>query len=128
MPDQLETLATGLHRDLGRTFVWDAGLDMALTTFEASETDALVAAAEKHLASTWTSETVRAAPGEILGRVREMGGLRPGQWLMHSSLGVPFLLAAFWPWGGGTPVSLRIQVVGDAAAGPKLRYWFGIGS
>jgi len=128
MADPLESIATGLCKDIGQPFTWDGGMNTALLTFEIGEKDAVMAAAERHLETTWTSDTVDGAPDVITDLISGLGGLRSGQWVMHSKVGGPFLVAIFWPWGSGSPISLRIGVVGgDDAADARLKTWMGIG-
>jgi hypothetical protein len=127
MADPLESLATGLHQELGRPFTWDGGMGTALLTFESSDTDAVVAVVGRHLANEWNSDTIDDAPSVVSDLISGLGGLRPGQWVMHSEATGPFLVAVFWPWGGGSPISLRVGVVGGGDdADAKLKSWMGI--
>ncbi len=125
MAATLETTAAGLCRDLGRRFTWDTGLDMALLTFESAATDDVTTAVARHLPVTWQSDTVDGAPEAVLRWLPRIGGLRPGQWLAHTAPRGPFLVALFWPWTGGSPVSLRVGLVGSDA-GALLKSWVGI--
>lgn len=60
----------------------------------------------------WTHEEIASAPEQVQ-RVATRFGLRMGQALFTSIPdGVELLYAAWWPWGGGQRISLRVGVSG----------------
>ena len=72
-------------------------------------------AIEKVLNSTFETVfddvTIAAASSPMEKTARAVGGIDPGQKIYVSeSDDTPFLLAAWWPWGNGETVSLRVGV------------------
>ncbi len=113
---------------------WDDRFGAALTTFQAANEDKVRAALADTLPTRHDATSIKDAPslaGQIAGA---FGGLRGGQELFFTTDGdPPLLVGAWWPWGNGTTISLRVKVVAlgldDAdklALMDAFRGWFGV--
>lgn len=113
---------------------WDGRFGTALTTFESDRSDDVRALVDPLLPVSRVSRTMAEAPQLVQRIANVFGGLRGGQELLLSSeQGAPLLVGAWWPWGGGKTISLRIKliVLGLDADGKDqmfkdFRAWFGI--
>jgi hypothetical protein len=95
------------------------------------ETDARVAMADA-LPTSFTAESVQAAPAGVKALIEKCGGLRASQllfWGGEQMDETPGAFGLWWPWGDGTTVSLRIglhDVDIPKERYPRLRDVFGI--
>ena len=97
------------------TWNWDDRFNAVLSEFPADREEEVMSVLEKHFDSCWDEETINYAPGKILSVAKNLGELRRGQRLYSSDPDQDaLLLGAFWPWGNGERVSLRIIM--DVAA------------
>jgi hypothetical protein len=113
---------------------WDDYLSAALAVFPATDGPKVAALLATALPGSWDVATIASAPAPVKAQAQTMGGLRTGQRLFasHDARGA-LAFAAWWPWGDGKKVSLRVGVVcpglpeAEAAGLTKeLRTWFGI--
>lgn len=116
------------------TWSWDDRFGAALATFSAAQIPAVQELLAPAFADRLTSATLAdagAAAAEIAGA---FGGLRGGQALYLSQYGAGVaLVGAWWPWGGGDTISLRVKLVlaqGEQEqrdqAPARCRGWFGV--
>lgn len=113
---------------------WDGRFKTALAEFPADMKDDLLGLLEQYLVSTWDSSSLSDAPDVVQQVTKSLGGLMSGQLLLLSDLNKPaFIFCAWWPWGNGTKVSIRIAPFSkdlsgeDAAALMTIfRGWFKI--
>ena len=71
---------------------------------------------EKAFANNWDVSTLESAPPSVTSLVDDLGGLRPNQKLYTEDSDSKILVfAAWWPWGGGQKVSLRVSATFQSA-------------
>ena len=88
---------------------WEERFGVALTVFEKDDMAAVLAAVSGHFDSQWDSGTVGEAGDQISTLVDQMFGMQPGQLLFCSDdVSGLILFAAWWPWGNGASISLRV--------------------
>jgi len=113
------------------TWSWDGRFDAALLEFAVDDRQAIRLPLESHLGDAWTSATRGSAPDVVARLIRRLGGLMPGQLLFTSSVErLPILYVAWWPWGNGLKISIRVGLFADASdvdvPAQRLKAWFGI--
>ncbi len=98
---------------------WDGRFGTALAEFAVAEKDAILGTLEAHFASRWDASGIEDAPDVAREIVSALGGLMPGQLLYLSGSdpepapeGSAVLFCAWWPWGGGQRISIRIGSYG----------------
>jgi hypothetical protein len=88
------------------------------------------AAMTEVLTTSWTAQTLAAAPEDVRKVAEGCGGVRSSQLLFWGGdTGAPGAFGLWWPWGDGTTVSLRIglhDIDQPKERYPKLRDIFGI--
>ncbi len=113
---------------------WDSRFVAALAEFRTDKTDSVRAMLEPSLSLLWDSSTVRKAPDSVRKIAKDLGGLRSGQLLFVSDPNQDVcLFGAWWPWGNGTTISIRVAPYGkrlSAAEQAELnglfKGWFGL--
>ena len=127
-------------RDLAKAFdgkiewKWDGRFKTALGEFSADMKDDVLGLLEQYLVSTWDSSSLSDAPDVVKQVSKNLGGLMSGQLLLLSDLNKPtFIFCAWWPWGNGTKVSIRIAPFSEDLSGEEavaltaaFRSWFKI--
>jgi len=92
---------------------WDGRFRTALAEFSADMKDEVLVILEQYLVSTWDSSNVKEAPDVVQEITRSLGGLMSGQLLLLSDSRKPAcIFCAWWPWGSGTKISIRIAPFG----------------
>jgi len=88
---------------------WDRRFEALLSEFSADDGDGFRAILERDLSLVWDSSNIREAPDAVQVCNDNFGGLRSSQLLFTSdpSQGV-LICGAWWPWGDGETISLRI--------------------
>ena len=113
---------------------WDDYLGATLAVFPSSDAAKVAAILEKALPSSWDVKTASQASAPAKAQIDSMGGLRAGQRFFASDVDHgAAVFAAWWPWGDGKKVSLRVGTVYPGAPATEvaeltkeLRSWFGI--
>ena len=113
---------------------WDAYLNAALAVFPATASTQVATLLAKVLPWGWDAKTVGQAPAPVAAQAQVLGGMRVGQRLFTSDTDHGALVfAAWWPWGDGKKISLRVGVICPgrpdtelAALKKELRAWFQI--
>jgi hypothetical protein len=111
---------------------WDGRFGAALATFPASDADAALAALGLCLPSRWDHGTVGLAPAAVQDLAEAIGGVRSGQWILSTDpAGDILVVGAWWPWGGGQTLSIRLFPVATGTSLPlqdeltaAFRGWF----
>lgn len=114
-PDRaLSELAAGLR---GRhEWMWDGRFGTALAEFPLEHKAEVLEGLARLMPGRWDSRSITEAPETIRGVVRHLGGLMPGQLLFTAdSEGRDGLFCAWWPWGNGLTISIRIGVFGGGS-------------
>jgi len=88
---------------------WDHRFEAFLAEFSADNGYELRAILERDFSKVWDSLNIREAPDIVKMCNNNFGGLRSGQLLFTTdpSQNV-FVFGAWWPWGDGETISLRI--------------------
>ena len=88
---------------------WDARFKTALAEFSIDRADEILDVLNGYLVCTWDATSVAEAPVAVREVVKTLGGLMSGQLLLLSDASRPaFLFCAWWPWGNGRTISIRI--------------------
>jgi hypothetical protein len=88
---------------------WDSRFEAALAEFAAGKKESIRAILERSLRITWDSSNIGNAPDVVREIDNQLGGLRSGQLLLTSDPDrEPFTFCAWWPWGDGKTISIRI--------------------
>jgi len=88
---------------------WDNRFEAVLAEFSAGKKESIRGILERSLGTTWDSSNIENA-SEIVREIHDhLGGLRPGQLLFTSNPnGEAFIFCAWWPWGDGKTISIRM--------------------
>jgi hypothetical protein len=113
---------------------WDSRLKTVLAEFGAGKKDEIRAVLEQSLPVAWDSSNIFRAPDPVRTINDHLGGLWPGQRLLTSDpKGDPLIFCAWWPWGDGKIISIRIAPFYQTLSNPEkaekiqlLKGWFGI--
>ena len=99
---------------------WDDWIGTFLAEFPTDQEQNIRAVLEKHLLNSWDSADIRQAPPIVQKLDAHLGGLRPTQ-LLFSSLPSQdvFVFCAWWPWGSGDTISLRIAPFDQGLSKPE---------
>ena len=88
---------------------WDHRFEAFLTEFSADNGDEFRAILERDFSHVWDSSNIREALDIVQMCNNDFGGLRPGQLLFTTDPSQDvFVCGAWWPWGDGETISLRI--------------------
>ena len=88
---------------------WDDRFDSFLAEFPAESKDEISAILERHLSRKWDKKTIRQAPDSLREDAGMFGDLRAEQLLFTTDPeGNLLIMAAWWPWGDGEVISVRI--------------------
>jgi hypothetical protein len=113
---------------------WDSRLETVLAEFGADKKDGIRAILERSLPVAWDSSNIGKAPDIVRTINGHLGGLRSGQLLFTSDpKGGALVFCAWWPWGDGKTLSIRLAPFYQKLSGPEkaekiqlLKGWFGI--
>jgi hypothetical protein len=91
---------------------WDDYIGAFLATFGQQEAEAIEAICDQCFMSRWDAAALGDIPADVMAVAESLGGLRNRQQLMVTAPG-DFLTAygAWWPWGDGKTISLRIGLI-----------------
>ncbi len=107
----LENLCKEFTSDLQGvvSWKWDGFFGAIMAEVNADEIEKVRSILDQHLGSKWDLSNINEAP-EIVEVVNDsLGKLREGQTLLASDTEEDAcLLCAWWPWGNGEKVSIRI--------------------
>ncbi len=88
---------------------WDGRFEVVLAEFAVGNQEAVHNALESSLGKSWDSDSIGNAPEGVTGVSNSLGGLMRGQRLFTSDPDAqPFVFCAWWPWGDGNTISIRI--------------------
>ncbi len=113
---------------------WDSRFETVLAEFGVGKKADVRAILEQHLPIRWDVSNIANAPDSVRTIHNLLGGLREGQLLFTSDpQGEAFIFCAWWPWGDGKTVSIRIapsyKQSSDSEKAEKarrLKGWFGM--
>jgi hypothetical protein len=99
-------------------WTWDDYFKGALAEFAAADESSVRAALEPRFGKPWDGASIATAPEEVQRMAGNFGGIRAGQFLFAMCPDEDAVAyGAWWPWGSGEKISLRI-IPGWAAAQP----------
>ena len=88
---------------------WDDWVGTILAEFEAERSAEIRTLLGKFLPVSYDSGSMKDAPAIVQSIDKNLGGLRSGQLLFSSDPAKEsFVFCAWWPWGNGKTVSIRI--------------------
>jgi len=88
---------------------WDHRFEAFLAEFSVDKRDEFRSILERDFSNVWDSSNIREAPDIVKMCSNRFGGLRSGQLLFTTGPSQDvFICGAWWPWGDGRTISLRI--------------------
>ena len=131
---EIEECCVGLAGDATGLFSWewDESFGAMLATFGAERAGEARAILETHFTSPWDHEAIADAADAAANVAEMLGGIRPAQRLYTTGPEEDVIAyAAWWPWGNGERISVRIGLFAGSATGigvatlfKKFRSWF----
>ncbi len=107
---------------------WDGRFGCVLAQFGIANEQQLLDILGGVFSDRWTSSTIGDAGEAIRTICDELGGLRPGQFLFTTeSEPETMLVGAWWPWGNGKTISIRVLLHGESVDEEALtlfKSWF----
>ncbi len=99
------------------TWKWDGRFETALAEFSAKDKDKVKKNLSKILKNDWDKLSITIAPSIIKQIAKYFGGVRLGQHIFSSDCKASdFVFIAWWPWGNGETISLRIAIYDSLSA------------
>lgn len=116
------------------TWQWDSRFEAVLAEFNVANKDSIRAILDRYLKNTWDSSNINKAPRTVKKVNINLGKLRTGQMLFTSdTTRTAYIYSAWWPWGSGTKISIRIAPCYKRLPDPEkaekieqFKGWFGI--
>lgn len=113
---------------------WDERFEAALLQLSREDADEVMKILEKSFVAKWTASDLEDAPSSVKELARALGGLWEGQILFTSDPNRdPMLIAAWWPWGDSTTISVRtayfskgLETGDEKALAEMFKGWFGL--
>ena len=113
---EIETCCKGIITEANEllNWEWDGYIGAFLATFPIDQAQQIETVCTKYFMSQWDHESLCKAPPSVLAIAENLGGLRAAQRLLMTRPD-QFVMAfgAWWPWGDGQTISLRIGLVTD---------------
>ncbi len=114
--DKLITIED-LFRDLSEdsrellNWDWDSRFGAVVTSFSKEDEDAVFSLLKKHFDEEYDNNGISEAEKDVQKLATSFGGVRAGQKLFIRKDDDTFIVfGAYWPWGNGSTVSLRIGI------------------
>ena len=140
MPDSvhpdMENICTEIFNTLQGilSWKWDDRFEAALAEVSVDDKDSVRAVLDRYLGNTWEKSTVKKAPDSVRVIAKNIGGIMPGQMLLTSDTAQEaFVVAAWWPWGDGKTISVRVSPYDPTLSQSetetlteKFKGWFGL--
>ena len=124
---ELQVVCSELLADLDGelSLKWDKRFQALLSEFPSKDKENISSILDKHLIQKYDRKTIKTAPDNVLESAGLFGDLRSDQLLFSSADDSKALvLAAWWPWGDGERISLRILSPDPEAKPPKKPGFF----
>ena len=112
-PSDIETICKQLFDEFRGilSWKWDDWVGTILSEISTDKEEDIRVLLEKSLPISWDSSNINTAPQIVQTLDKHLGGLRPTQRLFTSHPSdVAFVFCAWWPWGSGMAISLRISL------------------
>lgn len=115
--DICKDLFGALH---GWSWKWDDRFGAVLAEFGVADQVKVRDVLTRLFSCAWDRSTVDAAPDAVQAVKSHCGGLKPGQLLFTTDPGREgFIYCAWWPWGNGTSISLRLAPFSGKSPGSE---------
>lgn len=124
---ELEMVCGGLLNDLcgELTWKWDDRFGALLAVVQAERQVEVRRVLDSHFVHLWDRKSIRQAPGAVKNGLGDFLDLRGEQLLFTSDpVADSLLFAAWWPWGDGTAISVRLASAANVSQ-PKSSGFFG---
>jgi hypothetical protein len=109
---------------------WDGRLSSVYAEFSSKRETEVLESVQHAFPNSWTPASLDTAPDALRALVARTGGLRSKQRLLGGDeVLAPNLFGLWWPWSGGSKVTLRIGIAGHDANTepmPRVRALFGV--
>jgi len=90
---------------------WDSRFGAVVTSFSKEDEDAVFSLLKKHFDEEYDNNGISEAEKDVQKLATSFGGVRAGQKLFIRKDDDTFIVfGAYWPWGNGSTVSLRIGI------------------
>ncbi len=132
----LETACKNLLEDSKGTlsWSWDDRFQAVLAQFTLDSKDKVMAMLDQHIGTKWDHTNISQSPKPVAVLSNELGGIRPGQLLYTTDPNQDTILfGAWWPWGNGQTISIRIGPIGKGVSDSQptltteaFKGWFGL--
>jgi len=100
---------------------WESRFETALAEFSLNDKDKVRTILERYLNIVWDSSSIGKAPDNVQKIASYIGGLRSGQLLFTSDPNQDaFIFGAWWPWGDGQTISIRIAPSDKRLSDPEM--------
>ncbi len=114
------------------TWKWDNRFKTILAEFDVKDTESIKSKLSRQMDIAWTHDNTGSAPDPIRIIIDYFGGLNPGQKLFTTDPSIDgILLCAWWPWGNGKTISIRLALFSDSLSDDQnseltleFRRWF----
>ena len=105
---------------------WDDRFGAGLLAFDKAAEKNVLAVLDDVFDRIWSAKEMATAPGDVRSLETTLGGLRSGQMLLTAGVGLggPVLWCAWWPWGSGERISIRVGVLASAPDGAAAQSAF----
>jgi hypothetical protein len=133
---RLERQCRGLFKSFQNrlAWTWDERFKTVLASFDVKDTDFVQAHIKKEMAYIWDDENTESAPELVQNIINYFGGFYSEQLLYTSDPDKDdILMCAWWPWGNGNTISIRIGVYAKSLNGADndelsrvSKEWFGL--
>jgi hypothetical protein len=125
-------LISTLEKNL--TWKWDDRFETVLAEFSVTDKHIIHPLITRHMGEIWELDQGDSPPRVVQTIIDYFGGLNPGQTLFTSDPDQDeLLLCAWWPWGNGKTISIRLGAFADALSDQdneeltrRFRSWFDI--
>ena len=99
---------------------WDDWIGTFLAELDTAKEKTVRTILEKHLPIYWDNSNINTAPQVVRALDEHLGGLRSTQFLFSSNPSNDvFVFCAWWPWGNGMTISLRIAPFNESLSNPE---------
>ena len=113
---------------------WDERFKTVLAEFKVADEAQIQNLIQTYMGVIWDSNNKKMAPDIVKMVINYFGGLNTGQLLFTSDPeGDDLFLCAWWPWGNGEKISIRLAVFSDSLNDNNneelikiFRGWFGV--
>ena len=113
---------------------WDSRFESVLAKISADKKDRVHEVLKRYLTTVWDRTNIDKASGTVQTVIDQIGGLMSGQLLFTSDPEKDaFVFCAWWPWGDGKTISVRIAPACRNQSGSEegelirqFKGWFGM--